>query len=157
MPSNRSQIRVFRSWLPAILIPLVCGWAGPVLAAATASTPAAGAPADAPSMTGELLGIVLPLALIILALFAVLHVARRRFGLTGQNATPLTILQILPVGPRERIVLVKSRSGRVFAVGVAGQGVTFLTDLDPGDLVAPETPEPAAPPAVEGTGIPRSR
>jgi flagellar biogenesis protein FliO len=130
MPKNRPRIRIpsSRPWLLAIFTPLVCGWAGPVLAAATASAPAAGAPAEAPSMTGELLGILLPLALIILALFAVLHVARRRFGLTGQNATPLTILQILPVGPRERIVLVKSRSGRVFAVGVAGQGGTFLTD-----------------------------
>ncbi|WP_242111942.1 flagellar biosynthetic protein FliO [Luteimonas aquatica] len=154
MPKRRSKICLSRPWSLAIVVPLVCGWANPLLAAATA--PAAGAPAEAPSMMGELLGILLPLALIILALFAVLHFARRRFGLTGQNATPLTILQILPVGPRERIVLVKARSGRVFAVGVAGQSVTFLTNFDPDDLTAPESAAPAAP-SAEGSGIPLSR
>src|SRR5690606_27235501 len=88
---------------------------------------------------GELLGILVPLALIILVLLAVSYFVRRRFGLTGRD-TPLSIVQILPVGPRERIVLVQSRAGRLFVVGVSGQSVTLITNLDPSDLVAPETP-----------------
>jgi flagellar biogenesis protein FliO len=93
------------------------------------------------SFVGELLAIVLPLALIIIALLVVLRLARRRFRLTGQDA-PLSVLQILPVGPRERLVLVKARSGRVFAIGVGAQTVTFITDLDPQE-VAPAIDPPA--------------
>lgn len=91
------------------------------------------------SFVGELLAILVPLALIIVALFLVLRLARRRYGLTGQDA-PLSILQILPVGPRERIVLVRARSGRVFTIGVGPQSVNFITDLNPADLQSPETP-----------------
>ncbi len=103
---------------------------------------AADAQPEAPgSIAGEVLGILLPLALIIVALVAVLYLVRRRFGLTGQDA-PLSILQILPVGSRERIVLVKSRSGRVFVVGVGAQTVNLITNLEQSDL------EPAPVPAT---------
>jgi flagellar protein FliO/FliZ len=94
---------------------------------------------DAPAATsfaGELLAIVLPLAFIIVGLLFVLRMVRRRYGLTGTDA-PLSILQILPLGPRERLVLVKARSGRVFTIGVAAQNVSFLTDLDPADVATP--------------------
>jgi len=85
------------------------------------------------SILGEVLAIVLPLLFIIGALVAVLIFARRRFGLTGQDA-PLTIVQILPVGPRERIVLVRTRAGRVMAVGVAAHSLTLLAQLDHDDV-----------------------
>jgi len=103
-------------------------------------------PAEAPlSVTGEVMGILLPLALIIVALFAVLYVVRRRFGLTRQDA-PLSILQILPVGSRERIVVVKSRAGRLFVVGVGNQSVNLITNLEQSDIAAapvpPVTPAP---------------
>src|SRR5690606_9606060 len=101
--------------------------------AATAAPATAGAQAAAPSFAGEVIGILLPLALVILVLVAVLYFIRRRFGLTGQDA-PLSILQILPVGSRERIVVVKSRSGRVFAVGVGAQTVTLITNLEQSDV-----------------------
>lgn len=101
-------------------------------------------PTDAPSLFGELLGIVVPLILIILVLLAVLYFARRRFGLTGQDA-PLSIVQILPVGPRERVVLVKSRSGRAFVVGVGAQSVTFITNVEPEDLAISSPAPPSAP------------
>ncbi|GGJ96231.1 hypothetical protein GCM10011394_01240 [Luteimonas terricola] len=102
---------------------------------------------DAPaasSFAGELLAIVLPLAFIIAGLLVVLRLLRRRYGLTGPDA-PLSILQILPLGPRERLVLVKSRSGRVFTVGVAAQNVSFITDLDHADIATPDKPEGDAP------------
>jgi flagellar protein FliO/FliZ len=92
------------------------------------------------SFAGELLAILLPLAFIIVGLLFVLRMVRRRYGLTGPDA-PLSILQILPLGPRERLVLVKSRSGRVFTIGVAAHGVNFITDLDDADISIPGKPE----------------
>ena len=112
---------------------------GTALTAGLASFPAAAQQAaqDAGAGTffGELVSIVVPLVLIILVLLAGLHFARRRYGMTAQDA-PLSVVQILPLGPRERIVLIKSRSGRVFAVGVGAQAVTLITDLDPADIAA---------------------
>jgi flagellar protein FliO/FliZ len=109
--------------------------------AAAAQTAAAAA---APSFIGELLAIVVPLALVVAALLVLLKLARRRFRLTGQDA-PLSVLQILPVGPRERLVLVKSRSGRVFAIGVGAQTVTFITNFDPEELEpVADAPPPTA-------------
>ena len=75
----------------------------------------------------------------IAGLLVVLRLLLRRYRLTGADA-PLSILQILPLGPRERLVLVKARSGRVFTVGVGAQSVNFVTDLDPADLEALEPP-----------------
>ena len=98
---------------------------------------------DAPaasSLAGELMAIVLPLAFIIAGLVVVLRLVRKRYGLTGPDA-PLSILQILPLGPRERLVLVKTRSGRVFTVGDAAQTVTFITDLEAEDVASPGEPE----------------
>lgn len=115
---------------------------------ALASAPAAGqqSGSEPVSFFGELLSIVVPLAFIILVLIAVLHLAKRRYGITGQDA-PLSIVQVLALGPRERIVLVRTRAGRVFAVGVGSQTVTLLTDLDPAELV-PKTPPEGEPRAA---------
>ncbi|MCD9007295.1 flagellar biosynthetic protein FliO [Luteimonas sp. XNQY3] len=106
------------------------------LLATTAEATAAPARTPSDSFVGELLAIVIPLVLIIAGLLFLLRLVRRRYGLSGTDA-PLTVLQILPVGPRERVVLVKSRAGRVFAIGVGAQAVTFITDLDNDDLEAP--------------------
>lgn len=112
----------------------------PALATAAPAPPQAGATL---SVAGEVMGIVLPLALIIIVLLAVLYFVRRRFGLTGQDA-PLSILQILPVGSRERLVLVKSRSGRLFTIGVGAQSVTFITNLEQSDIEPPVSPQSPA-------------
>lgn len=111
-----------------VLVGLLASSAMPAFAAAPA--------AQETSFFGELLSIMVPLAFIILGLFAVLRFARRRYGLTGQDA-PLSVAQIVPLGPRERIVLVKTRSGRTFVVGVAGQSVNLITELQPSDLDKP--------------------
>lgn len=104
-------------------------------APAQAAAPAARA-TPSESFVGEMFAIVIPLVLIIVGLVFLLRVVRRRYGLSGNDA-PLSVLQILPLGPRERLVLVKSRAGRVFAVGVGAQSVTFVTDLDADDLQSP--------------------
>ena len=109
------------------------------LAAAPAASPTTVANAETTSFFGEMMSIVLPLAFIILVLLMVLRLARRRYGVNPQDA-PLSVVQVLPLGPRERIVLVRTRTGRVFAVGVGGQSVRLLTDLDPAELVPKTTP-----------------
>ncbi|MFD0319694.1 flagellar biosynthetic protein FliO [Lysobacter gummosus] len=76
-------------------------------------------------------------------LVAVLLYLRKRHGLTARDA-PLSILQILPVGPRERIVVLRTRSGRALAVGVGGQSLNLIAELDPADI-APAEPAPRVP------------
>lgn len=116
-----------------------------ILSLASGTAMSAEAVSEAPatsSVAGELLAILLPLAFIIAGLLVVLRLVRRRYKLTGADA-PLSILQILPLGPRERLVLVKSRSGRVFTIGVGAQSVNFITDLDAADLISTGKPEVA--------------
>jgi len=114
------------------------------LAAALWSSAGAAAPAPAPEDTPyiwELLAILLPLAFIIVCLLVLLRVLRRRFGLSGPDA-PLSVVQVLPVGPRERIVVLRSRAGRAFAVGVSAGSVRLISDLDSEDLGPAEEPQP---------------
>lgn len=114
-----------------------------ILSLASGTAMSAEAVSEAPatsSVAGELLAILLPLAFIIAGLLVILRLVRRRYKLTGTDA-PLSILQILPLGPRERLVLVKSRSGRVFTIGVGAQSVNFVTDLDADDLLTTGKPE----------------
>ncbi|TWH99399.1 flagellar protein FliO/FliZ [Luteimonas cucumeris] len=118
---------IFRRVLPGIAC---LAWTGLAWATAPAAT------ATKPSFAGELLAIVLPLAAVVVGLFVVLHFARRRYGITGRDAS-LSIVQVLPVGPRERIVLVRTRAGRVFAVGVGAQSLSLITQLQPDDIAPP--------------------
>ena len=104
----------------------------PAAGATTGATPAATA-ATGPSYVWELLAILLPLAFIIVCLLVLLRLLRRRFGLAGPDA-PLSVVQVLPVGPRERIVVVRSRAGRAFAIGVGAGAVTLVSTLDSDDL-----------------------
>ncbi len=99
------------------------------------SASAAAKAADAPSFLAEIASILLPLALIIAALVVVLMFARRRYGLSGRDA-PLSVLQVLPVGPRERIVLLQTRAGRVLAVGVCAQKLSLIAQLDREDVAS---------------------
>lgn len=126
---TRARSTLIRTSIPGVTLIAGLSLAGIAQAAATT----AATPSD--SFVGELLAIVIPLVLIIAGLLFLLRLVRRRYGLSGSDA-PLSVLQILPVGPRERVVLVKSRAGRVFAIGVGSQSVTFITDLDEDDLQA---------------------
>lgn len=86
-----------------------------------------------PSFAQEILGIILPLIFIIIILYVILQLLRKRYRLTGDDV-PLTVKQILPVGPRERVVLVETRAGRVFVIGVAANAVNYLTELTEHDV-----------------------
>jgi flagellar biogenesis protein FliO len=128
-PKSRSiRNLAARALAIAALLPRIALAAQPAVTQAASAQPTT-------SVLGEVLAIVLPLLFIIGALVAVLIFARRRFGLTGQDA-PLSIVQILPVGPRERIVLVRTRAGRVMAVGVAAHSLTLLARLEHDDVHA---------------------
>ncbi|NLG58827.1 MAG: flagellar biosynthetic protein FliO [Gammaproteobacteria bacterium] len=105
------------------------------LAAGTAFAAAPEVAAPAPSYVRELLGIVVPLGFMILALLLVLRLLRRRFGITGSGAH-LSVLQILPVGPRERVVLLQTRAGRILAIGVSAQSVNLIARLERDDVAA---------------------
>ncbi|UNK42316.1 flagellar biosynthetic protein FliO [Luteimonas sp. S4-F44] len=127
-PSRFSALRRASGLLAIAWLP---GWA--------AAAPAAPVAPTSDSFVGEMLAIVLPLVFIIAGLLLLLRLLRRRYGLSGGD-TPLTVVQILPVGPRERLVVVRSRAGRAFAIGVGAQSVTFVTDLEADDLApTPET------------------
>src|SRR3546814_17345828 len=82
------------------------------LAALAAAAPAATQSTAPDSIAGEVIGILLPLALVLLGLVRVLYLVRRRLGLTRQ-AAPLSHLQILTVGSSDRFMVELSTSGRL--------------------------------------------
>jgi len=138
LPLLRSAVR---SGLARACLAFACcaPWAAFAAApAAPAAAPAAQAAAvQPPSLLFEFAAIVLPVAVVLGGLVAVLYVLRKRHGLTARDA-PLSVLQILPIGPRERIVVLRTRSGRALAVGVGGQSLSLIAELDPDDI-APAT------------------
>ncbi|QOW22853.1 FliO/MopB family protein [Novilysobacter avium] len=122
----------------ASLLALGCFPARAAMQAATSVDPdlaaAAGTPAAASgSFMWDLIAVVVPLLLVIAGLFAILFFARRRYKLTGRDAA-LSIVQVLPVGPRERVVVLKTRADRVFAIGVGAQSLNLIAELDAADI-----------------------
>lgn len=103
--------------------------------AATAAPPAAASG----SFLWDLVAVVVPLLLVIAGLFAVLYFARRRYKLTGRDAA-LSIVQVLPVGPRERVVVLRTRADRVFAIGVGPQSLNLIAELDTADIAVDPGP-----------------
>lgn len=121
------------------VLTLLTGLKAALWSSASAAT-ATPVPEDTPYIW-ELLAILLPLAFIIVCLLVLLRMLRRRFGLSGPDA-PLSVVQVLPVGPRERIVVLRSRGGRAFAVGVSGGSVRLISTLDSEDLGPATEPQP---------------
>lgn len=103
--------------------------------ARTAAPPAA----VSGSFLWDLVAVVVPLLLVIAGLFAVLYFARRRYKLTGRDAA-LSIVQVLPVGPRERVVVLRTRADRVFAIGVGPQSLNLIAELDAADIAVDAGP-----------------
>ncbi len=108
----------------------------PGLALASLPLPALSAAPATDGGTGlvaDLIAVVVPVLLVIGVLVAVLYHARRRNRLTGPDAA-LSVVQILPVGPRERVVVVRTRNDRYLAVGVGTQALSLIAELDPRDV-----------------------
>lgn len=119
-----------------------CCIASPALATANA------ADAGTAGVLADVVAVLVPVLLIIAVLVAVLYYARRRYRLTGSGAA-LSVVQILPVGPRERVVVVRTRNDRYLAVGVGAQTLSLLAELDPLDVALAPPSSSVAP--VQGT------
>ncbi len=78
--------------------------------------------AAAPTVAmGDLSGVLLSLALVVGFIFAAAWVVRRMPLGLGRGNGPLKVLAVLPLGPRERLVLVEARGDELLiAVSPAG-------------------------------------
>ena len=94
---------------------------------------------DAPSVLPALLAFVAVIALIPLALW----VLKRLQGGSAGGARVVTLVGGLSLGPRERIAIVESH-GRRWMIGVTGQSISMLAELQASDAPAdpPGTPAP---------------
>jgi flagellar protein FliO/FliZ len=89
----------------------------------------------------DLSGVVMSLALVVGFILAAAFVVRRTpFGAMGRRSGELKVVAALPLGPRERLLLVQAR-GEELLIAVSPAGV-FNVKAGP----APR-PEPAADPA----------
>lgn len=140
--------RILRTSIPSLAaaawVALAC-ISTPVAAQTGADATAGSATTAAPpaavsgSFLWDLVAVVVPLLLVIAGLFAVLYFARRRYKLTGRDAA-LSIVQVLPVGPRERVVVLRTRADRVFAIGVGPQSLNLIAELDTADIAVDPGP-----------------
>ena len=80
-------------------------------------------------MWSELGVFLIPLALLMLVALAGLMYFNRRRMLFPRHG-PLSIEQVLSIGPRERIIVLKTKS-ELLVVGVTSEQITLLTRLDP--------------------------
>jgi flagellar protein FliO/FliZ len=99
---------------------------------------------DAPSVWPALAAFVAVVALIPLALW----VLKRLQPGGGGGARVVTLVGGLSLGPRERIAIVEAQ-GRRWMIGVTGQSISLLAELEHGALEAP-TPAGTPPPATPG-------
>ena len=100
--------------------------------------------ADAsPSLSAELVSLMLPLLLVVATLLAAFYLLRRRFGLSTRDG-PLRVAQVIAVGPRERIVLL-DLDDRQLLVGVTSAQITRLATLARDD----DSREPVARPRTD--------
>jgi len=113
-------------WLPSAARRLgIC--AGAALGATAAQAQAAPSAAGGPSLTPLLLGMLLVLALIPAAAWLL-----RRSGLAQPGAAGgLRIVAQLPLGPRDRLVIVEAGDRR-WLLGVSASGIRRLGTLPPG-------------------------
>ncbi len=95
---------------------------------ASAADPAAAATAEAMPGSSALLALVVPLLAVVFALAALWWMLRRQSG-RGGAAGPARIVQVLAVGPRERVLIVDHDAQR-FMLGVTQSSISLLADLD---------------------------
>lgn len=79
----------------------------------------------------SLVGLVLPLLTVVFALAALWWVMRRQGGRSAA-AGPARIVQIMAVGPRERILIVDHDTQRLM-LGVTPTAISLLAHLEPKD------------------------
>jgi len=96
---------------------------------------------DAPSVWPALAAFVAVLVLIPVALWVL---KRLQSGVPGQPRV-VTLVGGLTLGPRERIAVIEAQ-GRRWLVGITGQSISLLAELDRSDTAdASHAPVPAEP------------
>ncbi|MFI4869818.1 MAG: flagellar biosynthetic protein FliO [Steroidobacterales bacterium] len=123
---------------------------------AAATTPFA-APVQqvAPSPAGGLLRVILALLVVLAAVLAAAWLARRMRSFSGGGGSSLQLLAQLPLGARERAVLLRVGDCRLL-IGVAPGNVRTLHVFEESAsaLDVASTPESGAAPASEGANRP---
>ena len=100
-------------------------------AAAAPATPFAAPTHDAlPSTAGGLLRVMVALIFVVAAIFTAAWLSRRMRGMGGARSASLDILAQLPLGPRERAVLIRVGQ-RQLLIGVATGCIRTLHVLEP--------------------------
>ena len=94
---------------------------------------------DAPSVWPALAAFAAVVALIPLALWAL---KRLQAGPAGASR-PVVLVGGLSLGPRERIAIVEAQ-GRRWMLGVTGQSISLLAELDASEPAARPAPPPGA-------------
>ena len=108
---------------------------------------------DAPSVWPALLAFIAVVALIPAALW----VLRRLQGTAPGTGRVVTLVGGLALGPRERIAVIEA-DGRRWMVGVTGQSISLLAELERSACADPAaTAAPAPPPAGFGRLLDRMR
>lgn len=107
-----------------LLLPSLLLWCTRVAVAADPE-PAA---MPVPPPGGSILSLAVPLLAVAFALVALWWILRRGSGRNGAMG-PVRIVQVLAVGPRERVVIVDHDSRR-FMLGVTPSAISMLADLD---------------------------
>jgi flagellar protein FliO/FliZ len=124
---------------------LLAATLAPMLARAQAA--AGSHPVEGPSILPMVMALILVLAMIAATMWVL-----RRTGIAPRNPNnPIKLVGQLPVGPRERVVLVEI-GDRWWLLGVASGGVTRLGSVPKG-----ETPTPATLPASFGNLLDKLR
>jgi len=79
------------------------------------------------SQESSIVALVVPLLAIVFGLAALWWMLRRQGG-RGSGAGPLRIVQVVGVGPRERVLVVDCDSRRL-VLGITASTITLLTEL----------------------------
>jgi flagellar protein FliO/FliZ len=90
-------------------------------------------------------------AVIVLIPVALWLLKRLQIG-TQAAGQAVTLVGGLTLGPRERIAVIESQ-GRRWMIGITGQSISLLAELERTDVAAPSASAPAAP-AATPTGFP---
>lgn len=106
---------------------------------------ATAAPAE-PMPGASLMEVVLPMLAVVFALAALWWAVRRQGGRSA-SAGPARIVQVMAVGPRERVLIVDHDTQR-FLLGVTPTAINLLARLDGKD--AAKNPANASTPPIGG-------
>jgi flagellar protein FliO/FliZ len=102
------------------------------------------APAAAPVGAGGLVSVTLALLIVLAAIFAVAWLARRVRGIGNRVGNAIDVLAEMPLGPKERAVLLKVGAEQVL-IGVAPGRVSALHVLrEPVEIPKAAAAAPAA-------------